>query len=161
MLYLEGSVDYRRDNEQYHALCTGVNQTLQFPDVTVDTKTVNYYRNKPFPIIFTNKYCVTLNAFSLISYRGHFQKFQNWNFLHKSLLLSSQKYISPKEFSRNHFFMKLDPFQLKFTVFYGAGPMHIIMHNLQTKNQNQLKFWKYLLLLISSDFGIKRCCQNH
>ena len=50
-----------------------------------------------------------LKVYSLISYGGCSQKFQNLNFLHL-FVASSQKYISPKEFSRNHFFIKLQPF---------------------------------------------------
>ena len=53
--------------------------------------------------------CMHLKAYSLISFGGRSQKIQNWNFLHR-LLLSSQKYMSSKEFSRNHFLMKLEPF---------------------------------------------------
>ena len=51
-----------------------------------------------------------LKAYSHISYRGCSQKLQNLNFFCLSLKLSSEKHVSPKELSRNHFLMNWEPF---------------------------------------------------
>ena len=80
-----------------------------------------------------------LKAYSLISYRGSSQKISKLQFFEYICCFPLRSTFPPKEFSRNHFLMKLEPYLAKIlvsenlfstVVYAGAWPMHKIMHNL-------------------------------
>ena len=84
-----------------------------------------------------------LKAYSLISYRGCSQKFQNWIFVHLFVAFLPEVYFLKGIWQKSFpyeiqaIFSSILVYENLFnTVVYGASQIHIIMHNMKTKKQN-------------------------
>ena len=129
------------------------------PDSTLLSLSVHLWKCTCWVVLYTcTKYIGLLKAYSQISYRGWFQKFENLNFSYLYIVLPLETHF-PKGIEQKSFwgdiraiFPKILVSENLFnTVVSGAVSVLIIMHNLQTKIGINWNFGNNLYSFISSN----------